>query len=100
MADMQSLGGALAEAEGWIDDLMHRLRWHDRSKVYAALLGTLHALRDSLPRDEVVYVGAQMPPLLRGLYYEGWHPTARVSAKSSRCVPGAHSRSSASRPGH
>ena len=34
MADMQSLGGALAEAEGWIDDLMHRLRWHDRSKVY------------------------------------------------------------------
>ena len=82
MADMQRLGGALAEAEGWIDDLMHRLRWHDRSKVYAALLGTLHALRDSLPRDEVVYVGAQMPPLLRGLYYEGWHPTARVSAKS------------------
>ena len=82
MADMQSLGGALAEAEGWIDDLMHRLRWHDRSKVYAALLGTLHALRDSLPRDEVVYVGTQMPPLLRGLYYEGWHPTARVSAKS------------------
>jgi uncharacterized protein (DUF2267 family) len=65
---------------------MQRLRWNDRSKAYAALLGTLHALRDSLPRDEAVYVAAQMPPLLRGLYYEGWHPTARMSAKSRNAV--------------
>jgi uncharacterized protein (DUF2267 family) len=82
MTDMQKLGGALAETEKWIDDLMRRLDWHDRGKVYAALLGTLHALRDSLPRDEAICVGAQMPLLLRGLYYEGWHPTARMSAKN------------------
>ena len=82
MTDIQKLGGALAETEQWIDDVMQRLGWHDRSRVYAALIGTLHALRDSLPRDEAVYVGAQMPPLLRGLYYEGWHPSARVSAKT------------------
>jgi uncharacterized protein (DUF2267 family) len=79
---MQELDGALAETEQWIDDFMLRLGWHDRGKVYAALIGTLHALRDSLPRDEVVYLGAQMPPLLRGLYYEGWHPVARVGAKT------------------
>jgi uncharacterized protein (DUF2267 family) len=82
MTDMQKLGGALAETEKWIDDLMRRLDWHDRGKVYAALLGTLHGLRDSLPRDEAIYVGAQMPLLLRGLYYEGWHPTVRMSAKN------------------
>jgi uncharacterized protein (DUF2267 family) len=82
MTDIQKLEEALAETEQWIDDFMQRLGWHDRSKVYAALIGTLHALRDSLPRDEAVYVGAQMPPLLRGLYYEGWHPSARVAAKT------------------
>jgi uncharacterized protein (DUF2267 family) len=82
MTDIPKLGGALAETEEWIDDLVRRLGWHDRSKVYTALLGTLHALRDSLPRDEAIYVGAQMPALLRGLYYEGWHPTVRMSAKS------------------
>ena len=55
---------------------------HDRERAYLALLAALHALRDSLPRDEAVYVGAHMPALLRGLYYEGWHPGARGSAKS------------------
>jgi len=82
MTDLLNLGGALAETEEWIDDLVRRLGWHDRSKVYAALLGTLHALRDSLPRDEAIFIGAQMPALLRGLYYEGWHPTARMSAEN------------------
>jgi uncharacterized protein (DUF2267 family) len=82
MTSIRELDGALAATEEWIDDFMRRLGWHDREKVYAALIGTLHALRDSLPRDEAVYVGAQMPPLLRGLYYEGWHPSARVAAKT------------------
>jgi uncharacterized protein (DUF2267 family) len=82
MKEIQKLGEALVETENWISELMQRLGWHDRSKVYLALLGTLHALRDSLPRDEAVYVGAQMPALLRGLYYEGWHPRARVPAKN------------------
>jgi len=82
MTDFHKLSGALAETEEWVDDLMRRLDWHDRSKVYTVLLGTLHAVRDSLPRDEAIFVGAQMPALLRGLYYEGWHPTARMSAKN------------------
>jgi uncharacterized protein (DUF2267 family) len=35
-----------------------------------------------LPRDEVVYLGAQLPALLRGLYYEGWRPGEHRSAQS------------------
>jgi uncharacterized protein (DUF2267 family) len=30
-------------------------------------------MREWLPRDEAIYIG--FPPLLRGLYYEGWHVT-------------------------
>ena len=82
MPGLQDLRAALSETEAWIDDVMRRLGWHDRERVYLVLLATLHALRDSLPQDEAIYIGAQLPPLLRGLYYDGWHPRAHLAAKS------------------
>src|SRR6516162_5978185 len=77
MRAIQDLNASVRATEDWIDDLMRRLGWHDRERIYLALLAALHALRDCLPRDEAVYVGAHLPALLRGLYYEGWHPGGR-----------------------
>lgn len=82
MTGIDDLKTAVPTAEAWIDDLIRLLGWHDRNKAYLALLAALHALRDSLPRDEAVFLGAQLPPLLRGLYYEGWHPGGRAPSKS------------------
>src|SRR5258708_6578850 len=59
----------------WINDLMKVLGWQDRHKAYLALRATLHALRDRLTVDEVAHVGAQLPMLIRGFYYEGWDPS-------------------------
>jgi uncharacterized protein (DUF2267 family) len=74
MSDIQELQEAVRVTDEWIDDLLRRLGWHDRQKAYLALRATLHALRDRLPLQEAIYLGAQMPALLRGLLYEGWHP--------------------------
>ena len=82
MTTISDLNAAVTEAEDWVDDLMRRLGWQDRERVYRALLATLHSLRDCLARDEAVYIGAQLPTLLRGLYYEGWHPGARPAMRS------------------
>jgi uncharacterized protein (DUF2267 family) len=82
MTGIEDLKTAVPATEAWIDDLMRLLGWHDRNKAYLALLAALHALRDSLPRDEAAVLGAQLPPLLRGLYYEGWHPAGRAPSKS------------------
>jgi uncharacterized protein (DUF2267 family) len=82
MTAIHDFDASVSASEAWIDDLMRRLGWRDRERVYLALLATLHALRDCLPRDEAVYLGAQLPPLLRGLYYEGWHPGGRGPGQS------------------
>jgi len=82
MTAIQELNASVRATEDWIDDLMHRLGWHDRERTYLALLAALHALRDCLSRDEAVYIGTHLPALLRGLYYEGWHAGGRGSARS------------------
>ena len=82
MTAISDFNVAVHAADDWIDDLTKRLGWQDRERVYLALLATLHALRDHLARDEAVYIGAQLPTLLRGLYYDGWHPGARPATKS------------------
>jgi uncharacterized protein (DUF2267 family) len=84
MAGIQALDTALESAEHWISDLMQCLGWHDRGRTYLALVAVLHALRDCLPADEVVYLGQQLPPLVRGLYYEGWHSSRRATPLKSR----------------
>jgi uncharacterized protein (DUF2267 family) len=46
-----------------------------RQQSYDALRAVLHALRDRLTVDEAADLGAQLPMLVRGLYYEGWDPS-------------------------
>jgi uncharacterized protein (DUF2267 family) len=61
----------------WLADLMGLLAVNDRHMAYQALRATLHALRDRLTVEEVAQLGAQLPMLVRGFYYEGWDPTAK-----------------------
>jgi uncharacterized protein (DUF2267 family) len=58
----------------WLNDVQERLGWGDRQHAYRALRAALHALRDRLPVDQVAALAAQLPMLVRGFYYEGWHP--------------------------
>jgi uncharacterized protein (DUF2267 family) len=78
---MSELNSAVAATEDWVNDLMRRLAWQDRERVFRALLAALHAIRDCLPRDEAIYLAARLPVLLRGFYYEGWHPSTHPPPK-------------------
>ena len=46
----------------------------DRHRAYNALRAVLHCLRDRLTVDEAAQLGDQLPMLVRGIYYEAWHP--------------------------
>ncbi|MEZ5666929.1 MAG: DUF2267 domain-containing protein [Alphaproteobacteria bacterium] len=58
----------------WLNELMEAMGWTDRHRAYLGLRVTLQQLRDHLPVDEAAHLGAQLPMLVRGFYYEGWHP--------------------------
>lgn len=64
----------LEKTNAWLSDLDAVVGWDDRQKSYTILRAVLHALRDRLPPDEAVQFAAQLPMLVRGFYYEGWHP--------------------------
>jgi uncharacterized protein (DUF2267 family) len=65
----------IEQAYGWPKDR--------RNQSYAALRATLHALRDRLTVDVTAQLAAQLPVLVRGIYYDGWDPGA-VPVKMSR----------------
>jgi uncharacterized protein (DUF2267 family) len=65
----------LHKTHAWLKEIMQALGTEDRHKAYLALRAVLHALRDRLTVEEVAQLGAQLPMLIRGLYYEGWDPT-------------------------
>ena len=58
----------------WINDVMEWLKWHDSHRAYHALRAVLHALRDRLTVEQAAALAAQLPMLVRGFFYEGWHP--------------------------
>jgi uncharacterized protein (DUF2267 family) len=74
MTGLEVFDATLQKTNEWLDDVMYELTIEERKTGYVALRATLHALRDRLPMEEAVHLGAQLPMLIRGFYYEGWRP--------------------------
>ena len=84
-------GKAIANGDEWLKelrtelrtDLRTELRWRSAGAALLALRSVLHALRDRLPPDEAVQLAAQLPLLIKGVYFDGWNPSATpVKARS------------------
>ncbi|MBI5265084.1 MAG: DUF2267 domain-containing protein [Bradyrhizobium sp.] len=69
------LDHTVQETNAWLKAVEAQLQLENRQQAYSALRAVLHALRDRLPPEVAVKFGAQLPMLVRGLYYDGWHPS-------------------------
>ncbi|HEY0712839.1 MAG TPA: DUF2267 domain-containing protein [Polyangia bacterium] len=61
----------------WVQDMMTELRTVDADKAFHALRAGLQALRDRLSVEEAAQLAAQLPLIIRGVFFEGWDPTGK-----------------------
>lgn len=70
-----ALDRTLQQTHEWVTGVAGRMGSDDPEKGYVALRAVLHTLRDRLLPGEAVDLSAQLPTLVRGIYFEGWKPS-------------------------
>ncbi|MDR3468171.1 MAG: DUF2267 domain-containing protein [Xanthobacteraceae bacterium] len=71
-----ALDHTIEETNVWLKAIDEQLHLQSRQDAYNALRAVLHALRDRLPAAVAVHLAAQLPTLIRGIYFESWQMSA------------------------
>ena len=58
----------------WVNDLRDRLGWSSDRDALRLLRATLHQIRDRVHVNETAQLSAQLPIMIRGMFFEGWQP--------------------------
>ncbi len=66
---------SLQKTQEWIKDMQDELKTGSADDALHYLRAVLHALRDLLMVDEAVQLSAQLPILLKGIYFDAWDPS-------------------------
>ena len=73
---MEVWSSTIRKSDDWLLMLGRDLGTTDLHAMRLALRAVLHTVRDRLPMAEAVEFAAQMPLLLKGVYFDGWDPGA------------------------
>lgn len=80
---IDSLDRSIDKTNVWLADVAAKFGTEDRRMAYRVTRSWLHTLRDRLPVTIAAHMAAQLPELLRGVFYEGWNPS-KVPVKYSK----------------
>ena len=90
---LRAFDSTLHTTHVWLNELTELLGCpEDPHRAYLALRAVLHALRDRLSVDEAASLAAQLPMLVRGFYFEGWHPHGKPLKERKKVQFLAHVR--------
>jgi uncharacterized protein (DUF2267 family) len=73
----------LQETNIWLKEISEEIG-PDRQRAYHALRAVLHGLRDRLTVDQTAHLSAQLPMMVRGIFFEGWHPASTPSRERTQ----------------
>jgi uncharacterized protein (DUF2267 family) len=80
---VSSLDHSIGKVNMWLADIADEFGTDNRNFAYHVTRAWLHALRDRLPVPIAAHFAAQLPELLRGVFYDGWNPS-KVPVKYGR----------------
>jgi len=83
LAELDAFERAERTTTVWLDSVAAELDTDDRKFALRVLRAWLHTVRDRLSVNSAAKFAAQLPELLRGIYYDGWEPS-RVPVKYTR----------------
>ncbi len=70
-----AIAHGVQQIQEWLKELRDNADLADENEALGVLRNVLHQLRDRLTPDEAIELGAQLPVIIRGIYYEGWRPS-------------------------
>jgi uncharacterized protein (DUF2267 family) len=72
--ELDVIDRTVAKTYEWLKQVAERDEVDDVHRAYHVLRAVLHALRDRVEPNVAAHVAAQLPLLVRGIFYEGWEP--------------------------
>ncbi|MEI9412239.1 DUF2267 domain-containing protein [Mesorhizobium salmacidum] len=74
---------AAQQAQQWVNELAKDLGWSEPS-AYRLMRSVLRTLRDWLSPAETADLSAQLPVLVRGVYFDGWKPSPEPACERKK----------------
>lgn len=71
---LEFIDSTVAKTYEWLREVRERGNLGDLHDAYQAVRAVLHAVRDRIEPNVAAHFSAQLPMLLRGVFYEGWVP--------------------------
>jgi uncharacterized protein (DUF2267 family) len=79
MTKLSVIDTTIQKTNEWLRDIKEGLGTDNDRAAYVGLCAVLHGLRDLLGTDQAAQFGAQLPMLVRGIYYERWDPASTLT---------------------
>jgi len=83
---VDALERTVQKANEWLNDMAGELGTEDRAEAWRVLRAYLQVLRDRLTVEEAAQLAAQLPHVLRGVFYEGFDPSRQPEKIRERDV--------------